>query len=88
MARPFYTGLNNINLLLRYCKNYKIKLKSYDNKIIAIYKTGVVMGQCLKGTYGVFLRKRKLSQTFSIRLFALRAKIAHYVDVVTSSHLL
>ena len=46
------------------------------------------MGQCLKGTYGVFLRKRKLSQTFSIRLFALRAKIAHYVDVVTSSHLL
>ena len=33
MARPFYTGLNNINLLLRYCKNYKIKLKSYDNKI-------------------------------------------------------
>ena len=46
------------------------------------------MGQCLKGTYGVFLRKRKLSQTFSIRLFALRAKIAHYVGVVTSSHLL
>ena len=33
MAWPFYTGLNNINLLLRYCKNYKIKLKSYDNKI-------------------------------------------------------
>ena len=22
-----------INLLLRYCENYKIKLKSYDNKI-------------------------------------------------------
>ena len=46
------------------------------------------MGQCLKGMYGAFLRKRKLSQAFSIRLFALRAKIAHYVDVVTSSHLL
>ena len=30
-----------INLLLRYCENYKIKLKSYDNKINC--KTRVVI---------------------------------------------
>ena len=44
------------------------------------------MGQSLKGMYGIVLQKRKISQTFSIRLLAIRAKIAHYVDVVTSSH--
>ena len=46
------------------------------------------MGQTLKGMYDIVLQKRKISQTFSIRLLAIRAKIAHYVDVVTSSHLL
>ena len=46
------------------------------------------MGQSLKGMYGIVLQKRKISQTFSIRLLAIRAKIAHYVDVVTSSHFL
>ena len=46
------------------------------------------MGQSLKAMYGIVLQKRKISQTFSIRLLAIRVKIAHYVDVVTSSHLL
>ena len=50
-----------------------------------MYKTRVVMGQCLKGMYGIVLRKRKISQTFSIRLLEIRAEIAHYFDVVTSS---
>ena len=46
------------------------------------------MGQSLKGMYGIILQKRKISQTFSIRLLTIRTKIVHYVDVVTSSHLL
>ena len=44
------------------------------------------MDQSLKGMYGIVLQKRRISQTFSIRLLAIRARIAHYVDVVTSSH--
>ena len=46
------------------------------------------MGQSLKGMCGIVLQKRKMSQTFSIRLLEIRTRIAHYVDVVTSSHLL
>ena len=46
------------------------------------------MGQSLKGMCGIVLQKRKISQTFSIRFLAIRTKIAHYADVVTSSHLL
>ena len=46
------------------------------------------MGQSLKGMCGIVLQKRKISQTFSIRFLAICTKIAHYADVVTSSHLL
>ena len=46
------------------------------------------MGQSLKGMYGIVLQKRKISQTFSIRLLAIGVKIAYLFDIVTSSHLL
>ena len=46
------------------------------------------MGQSLKGMCGIVLQKRKISQTLSIRFLAIRTNIAHYADVVTSSHLL
>ena len=35
------------------------------------------MGQSLKGMYGIVLQKRKISQTFSIRLLAIRTKICY-----------
>ena len=51
-----------------------------------MFKTRVVIyGSVLERHLGIVLQKRKISQTFSIRLLPIRARIAHYVDVVAIS---
>ena len=54
-----------------------------------MYKARVVIyGSVLERHVRHRFTEVKISQTFPIRLLVIRAKIAHYVDVVTSSHLL